>query len=1060
MNKRFTLLLTMATLVLAISLSAKQMTRKFPQGKLHTTMLRPTHPQTSPLMKQKAATATGEMKDEHGIIISPAEGERHLYSRSGLTTYVSDGDIIVSDQSGVLEMVECTDGTVYIKDIISSYQAETWVKGTRQGDVITIPSGQPIYYNYEYETTLSVGWGTITAEGVLTKSADQSAPFTFTVEDDVISLQGTTEWEEGSEASFISINWDDDNTASGYGDIQSVWTKVEIVTHVDELPYYNNFETPDQQYSFSILDANRDGYTWIYMVNTDDNHYARYDSNMDLEADDWLVSPAIHLEAGQLYRVAFDTHSRSSEERIEMKMGTAATAEAMTTQVIEPTTVEWDEEQTLQNTHVSVSETGYYYFGIHAISIEDTYRLYADNFLIEAIPMDAPAAVADLSAVATPEKLEATITLTAPSKKINGEPLQGAISIDLLRDGNLITTFENVAPGSTQTYVDNDEELTLGNHTYQAIPYNEEGRGEESPIISVFLDAVMTIPYMADLRQEAIFKGFTVIDANQDESTWNWEDGYYTNYTYNSENAGNDWLISPRLQLQGGKRYSLIVNALTSGYTECFEVKIGREKTAEGMSMAVMNPVYVTTWDDAGEDYESTFSVDEDGIYYVGIHAISEADMDRLTVNSITVEDGPVSTAPGPLNIVATPNTEGDLQVTIQLKAPTTTYDGSALSTNLTRIDILRDGELVGSIEDVAPGSRHTYSDEPDEPGYHTYQAIPYNADGKGQKSEKVTVYVGVDTPTEIENFMAQDKQTAVGLTWDKVGNEGSNGLYVNPTRVDYTIYRTMWTEGWFGPELTYDDSLAIVTLRDADSYDLPYATNEGEQKYEYWVIEPSNEAGVGMNTVTGLVVGAPYTVPLTESFTGGHLHYFWDTDAEPMNFTMASDDDNSAMALLSREEGEKYFSSGKIDIHTMTNPVLLFDVKAQGISQLTVSADADGHEPETAQANAEITEEYTTVRVPLSSFKASRYVRFAIMAYFTTPSEFDFWSGELVTPGDILVIDNLRICEDGEDTAIRSAKDDVKADNKRYTIDGRRISDSRQPKGIYVSRNHKVVVK
>lgn len=436
----------MATLVLAISLSAKQMARKLPQGKLHTTMLRPTHPQASSLLKQKAATATGEMKDEHGVIVSPAEGKHQLYSRSGIAMYVSDGDIVASDQMGALEMVECTDGTIYIKDIISSYQAETWVKGTKQGDVITVPSGQPIYYDYEYETTLSVGWGTITAEGVLTKSGDQSAPFTFTVEDDVISLQGTSLWEEGSEASFMSINWDDDNTATGYGDIQSVWIKVEIITHVDELPYYNDFETPDQQYSFSILDANNDGYTWIYMVNTDDNHYARYDSNIDLVADDWLVSPAIRLEAGQLYCVAFDTRSRSSEERIEMKMGTTATAEGMTIQVIEPTSVEWDEDQTLQNTHVSVSETGYYYFGIHAISIEDTYRLYADNFLVEAIPMDAPAAVSDFNAVATPEKLEATITLTAPTKKINGEPLQGLISIDLLRDDNLITTFEDVAP--------------------------------------------------------------------------------------------------------------------------------------------------------------------------------------------------------------------------------------------------------------------------------------------------------------------------------------------------------------------------------------------------------------------------------------------------------------------------------------------------------------------------------------------------------------------------------------------------------------------------------------
>ena len=1060
MNKRFTLLLTMAALVLAISLSAKQFARKFPQGKIHATILRSTRPQAMPQLKQKAAAATGEVKDEHGIIVSPAQGEHNIYARSGMSMYVNDGDIVVSEQSGAVEIVECTDGTVYVKDIISTYPTGTWVKGTKQNDVITIPTGQPVYYESQYDATVSVGWGTITADGTVIKSNDQSAPFTFTIEDGVISLQGTSSaWEEGSEVSFMSLNWDDDNMASGYGDMESVWTKLDIISQVDELPYYNDFETPDQQYSFSIFDANRDGYTWIFMMNTDDNHYARYDSNIDLAADDWLMSPAIRLEAGKLYRVAFDTRSRSSEEKIEMMMGTAATAEAMTTQVIEPTDVDWEEDQTLENRRVSVSQTGYYYFGIHAISIEDTYRLYADNFAVEAIPMEAPDAIADFNVVATPEKLEATITLTAPAKKINGEPLQKPVSIDLMRDGELITTLENVAPGSAQTYVDNDEELTLGTHTYQAIPYNEDGQGDKTPLVSVLLDAVMTVPYVADLKKENIFQGFTVIDANQDECTWYWEEGYYTTYIFHSDNQGDDWLISPRLQLQAGHNYNLIVNALTSGYPERFEAKIGRERTVEAMTTTVIAPSDVTDWSDEGVDYEQIFTVPEDGIYYIGIHAISDADMDHLTLNRIVVENGPVNAAPAAPGLEVTPNSEGDLQATITLTAPTKSFDGSALNGNLTRIDILRDGETVGSIENVAPGSTQTYTDQPEEAGYHTYQAIPFNAEGQGEKSEKVTAYIGVDTPMGIENFMAQDKQTVVGLTWDKVGNVGSNELFVNPARVDYTIYRTVWAEGWLGPELVYDDSLTVVTLRDADSYDLPYDTNEGEQKYEYWVIEPSNEAGVGLNAVTGLVVGTPYTAPFAESFTGGELHYFWDTDAEPMNFTVSSDNDNAAMALLSQEEGEKYFSSGKIDVSTMANPVLLFDVKAQGITQLTVTADADGHEPETAQANATVTEEYATVRVPLSAFKANRYVRFAIKAFFTTPSEFDFWTGELVTTGDILVIDNLRICEDGDD-AIRTANEDRKADGKLYTIDGRRVSGKRQPKGIYVSRNHKVAVK
>ncbi len=206
-------------------------------------------------------------------------------------------------------------------------------------------------------------------------------------------------------------------------------------------------------------------------------------------------------------------------------MGKAAFAEAMTTQVIDPTEVTWDANKTLSNDHVTVGETGYYYFGIHAISEKDKYRLYADNFLIDVVEMEAPAAVTDLKVVPTPDKLEATVTFTAPTARRNGSELTGDLSVELLRDGEVIHTFTDVKPGTVLSYVDNADDITIGNHTYQVVASNEKGAGQKSDEVTVYLDAILEVPYTSDLTQESAIDAFKVIDHNDDGSTWQWEDG-------------------------------------------------------------------------------------------------------------------------------------------------------------------------------------------------------------------------------------------------------------------------------------------------------------------------------------------------------------------------------------------------------------------------------------------------------------------------------------------------------------------------------------------------------
>ena len=90
----------------------------------------------------RRASNRAEVVDAHGIITSPAEGESKLYDRSGLGYYVSNQSLKLGQQGGKAEIVETADGVVYIKDFISNVTTNAWVKGTKEGNTITIPAGQ------------------------------------------------------------------------------------------------------------------------------------------------------------------------------------------------------------------------------------------------------------------------------------------------------------------------------------------------------------------------------------------------------------------------------------------------------------------------------------------------------------------------------------------------------------------------------------------------------------------------------------------------------------------------------------------------------------------------------------------------------------------------------------------------------------------------------------------------------------------------------------------------------------------------------------------------------
>ena len=1118
---------------------------------------------------QEAGNWVPRVTAKRAAIIEPEAGEHAYYRRSGMAYYYSSDYIYQTSQTGHVEIVETSDGTIYVKDIISHLEAGTWVKGTKSGNTITIPTDQEVAYYAEADVTFTLNWvDSQNSGGNLSFTKSDESTITFTIDGDVISLVGSSsshfigvcyeyeggnyfdgegDWDtmwmlhegyvpastdlvtppadmtsetwysamttlygdlyngkvkigfsgneiyiqgissifpdswimgtiDGNTVTFESMQyqgsyWDRNMWIAGgrkdASEISPIFTMTYDATNniltlddeynlflnasednlyyqqgysavvitlenpselpvatgdpIDELPYVNSFDTEADFNQFGIIDYNRDNYTWKAV--TWDGRYECNNGYGSVIADDWLVSPAIKLEAGKYYRHSIDVCGIASNytERVEVKMGKEPSASAMTISVLPPTEFTYMRNTTLEQESFTVSETGYYHFGIHCIS-EYGYMMYVDNFVVDlGLDPKAPEAVTNLSVIPYTEKAGATISFTAPKKAIDGSDLTGSLNVNVLVDGVVSKTYENIAPGSDNSVEFEDPNVGVGTHTFMLIAGNEAGNGKKGESVTVTLKCVIEPPYTADLTKMETMELFTIIDANEDNYTWFYESWYgTTSYrnNYDGVTPANDYLVTLPIHLVDGRYYSVVVNAYANYMTERFEVVVGKEATPEGLNITAIEPTEVKAVSPmTAKDYEGLFMVPEEGQYFLAIHVISDADQSQFCVNTLTIEKSLMPTSPAAPDLTVTPAEQGVLSALVDITAPTKCYNGEPLGDNFSKVELYRDGSLIATItkeqfDAAAPNAYRYIDDQVPTNGVHSYQAIPYDKIGDpGKKTEPVEAFIGTDVPDFAKNIEAFDNETSIRLTWDAV-TTGKNGQYVNPADISYNI----WTvQVLYGSYYVLQD---LIGNTNETSFDVTYDTNSGTQRVEYWAVQPVNSAGTGDAYLAQMLVGAPYELPFEEHFINNQVTNMWvyNNNIEFWIAATASDGDGNAVKFTSIDGSlPSQFATGKLNVKDASYPVLVIDARTESPdSRLDIVGIVNGREEVTLAENIPLTAEFSTVSVPLESVKDSRYIQAELNMTFprATSYGYEYPYGYVFDWGDSIVVDNLHIVD------------------------------------------------
>lgn len=487
-------------------------------------------------------------------------------------------------------------------------------------------------------------------------------------------------------------------------------------------------------------------------------------------------------------------------------------------------------------------------------------------------------------------------------------------------------------------------------------------------------------PYTQTFDKSSVLASFTVIDNNHDGRLWNITEGQ-ARVGYGENQPMDDWLITPAFSLKKDGQYNLMLDAKSrGGSTEKFEIMLGTSNTIESMTQTLI-PV-TTISSEEYKHFEEMFEVEEDGVYFVGIHGCSDPWEYELYIDNFKIAAPVFKGAPDAATDGHAEGADyGELRANVSFKAPTKTVGGDALTGNIDRIEATYKDELVATFHNVTPGQELSFTGTVDEIGEHTWVVTGYNSIGAGKPYE-ISGYVGVGLPSNPTDVTIEEEGNTgkVTLRW-KAPATDVNGHALNPDAVTYIV-----------GEVINGQTLMIAQNITETSYTLQ-AAGADTQAFKTYAIFAKTEKGngAGMTSPT-VVVGKPDTTPWVESAPNGvptkligtltmYPQAQWQLANDGYIDMYSADSDNGYFFMQAGNVNAMAgINSGKIDLSGLDEPVFSFytynivDGTMPDLNELTLWV-ANPNEEFKAIANYVINdacekEGWNKISVDLSAFK------------------------------------------------------------------------------------------
>ncbi len=924
--------------------------------------------------------------DEHGIItdVTGVEAKAYVRATTGTAYYSSNNQMAIAAQSGTVTIVE--DGNnVYIKNPVTRYTQGSWVKGTKDGNVITIAAKQPLAYSANYSTTLGLRWGVITAAGSIQNVDDHAEAFTFTVDGNVLTLEGTQAYTQGSDSYFMGVFWDDDNSAAGYGDAETVLTyddsyvppSTELVVlptgaqyegwYMNGVSNSSNGGTAIKNQSVNVAFFDNDVYVQgisaafpdAWVKGTIDGTTVKFDKFQYVGKrgtnDCWFVGVNPQTAEMKDVTATYDAEAKVITFADDVLIN-AATDKVYYFNWFSNVTISKDEVETPELIVLpNGAQTADWY--MNGGTLENQAEVAVANQKIKVAFVDNDIYVQGITTEFPNAWVKGTIDGTAVTfagfqfvGESNGlncwfvgvNPNTGALK-------DVTATYD--AEAKTITFADDilingaKDKVYYLNWFFDVV-LSEEKAVIEEPVLTTL---TTELPYLNTFDTEEEQAEVAIYDANDDASTFT----FYTHtttksmtarYRYSTSNAADDYLVFPGMNLKAGTTYRISFDAAAYGpsYPERLEVVAGKEAKVSQLTIPVI-PATVVDTKDFNTLSNGEFTVEEDGTYYIAVHAISDKNQFYLYVDNFAVselaKEAPVAVS----DLAAVADAEGANKATLTFTTPAQTLAGDAITEALT-VTVKREGEEIWS-ETKAAGEAVTVADETPAAGYFTYTVTTaYN--GYVSDAAEIKVYVGYDTPAGVTNITIADKSGAVALAWD-APEGGAEGYIVNPADFKYNIYPVEMMD-FLGMTFPMTDfSNPYVTGVTETSATVEYDTNEGDHAFTYFAVTAENTTGESEDNYGAVVTGAPYDMPVFESCIGAKLSYWWGYSVDRNNQTMegglyigenASDGDGYCFELVAKTMGYVELQSGKVALAGAANPVLTFDYAGDNATPLTIT--------------------------------------------------------------------------------------------------------------------------